>query len=154
MELVDLFRASPEKIQAMVEGLKQTANQLGLPFGPRTKTYNSRLAQEMGLWAESLKRGTEFHQAAFHAYFVDGLNLALPDVLLELARQAGLPVQDAEKVMQDRSYARAVDEDWNAARQLGVRAVPTFIIGERTLVGARSYQELSDMAALAGAEGK
>jgi predicted DsbA family dithiol-disulfide isomerase len=154
MLLADLFRTSPEKIQAMVEGLKQTANQLGLPFGPRTKTYNSRLAQELGLWAESLDRGSEFHRAAFQAYFVDGLNLAQPDVLLALARQAGLSAQEAEQVLLDRSYAPAVDEDWNAARQLGVRAVPTFIMGERALVGARSYQELSDLAALAGAEAK
>ncbi len=154
MLLEDLFRTSQEKIQAMVEGLKQTANQLGLPFGPRTRTYNSRLAQELGLWAESENCGTAFHHAAFQAYFVDGLNLAKPDVLLEMAGKVGLPLQDAEKVLQDRSYAPAVDEDWNAARQLGVRAVPTFIIGERALVGARSYQELSDMAALAGAEAK
>ena len=71
-----------------------------------------------------------------------------------MAGKVGLPLQDAEKVLQDRSYAPAVDEDWNAARQLGVRAVPTLIIGGRALVGARSYQELSDMAALAGAEAK
>jgi hypothetical protein len=36
--------------------LKKVAEELGLPFGERKKTYNSRLAQELGKWAKiSLK---------------------------------------------------------------------------------------------------
>lgn len=149
--LEDLFRTSSEKIQTMVEGLQHTASQLGLDFGTRTRTYNSRLAQELGCWAEEMGRGSDFHHAAFRAYFVDGRNLADHDVLLGLVRQVGLPEGDAQNILVDRAYAPAVDADWQLSRQLGVRAVPTFMIDGQALVGARSYRELSDMVTLAGA---
>ncbi len=72
-------------IDQVMAGLKQKATELGLPFGDRKRTYNSRLAQELGLWAESKDRGDAFHMAAFKAYFVDGKNLAQKEVLVDLA---------------------------------------------------------------------
>ncbi len=73
----------------MMAHLKQKAAELGLPFGDRKKTYNSRLAQELGLWAQSKGQGEAFHMAAFEAYFVDGKNLAQRDVLVDLASSGG-----------------------------------------------------------------
>ena len=74
--LEQLFANSHIDIELMMRHLKKTAADLGLPFGKREKTYNSRLAQELGLWAESKNKGDEFHAAAFRAYFVDGKNIA------------------------------------------------------------------------------
>jgi predicted DsbA family dithiol-disulfide isomerase len=136
----------------MIEHLKTTAESLGLPFGPRTTTYNSRLAQELGLWAEDKGCGTPFHLAAFKAYFVDGLNLAKQAVLLDLVREVGLPVTEAEKVLTDRSYRQAVDRDWDESRLRGITAVPTFIMGQHKLVGAQQYESLSDLVTQYGAE--
>ncbi len=75
----------------MIDHLRITAEELGLPFGPRNKTYNSRLAQELGLWAEDQGKGEPFHMAAFHAYFADGLNLAKMPVLLEARARCRTP---------------------------------------------------------------
>jgi predicted DsbA family dithiol-disulfide isomerase len=108
-------------------------------------TYNSRLAQELGLWAEDQGKGDAFHAAAFRAYFADGQNLALPDVLLEISNHVGLPVDEAEAVLNTRTYASAVDEDWDLARQKQVTAVPTFIMGINKLVGAQPYEALVQM---------
>lgn len=135
----------------MVEKLRLTAAELGLPFGPRTKTYNSRLAQELGLWAEDQGQGTSFHMAAFRAYFVDGLNLAKHSVLLDLVRQVGLQVADAEAVLTDRTYAAKVDKDWEDSRFMGITAVPTFVMGQHKLVGAQSLESLSELVTLYGA---
>jgi predicted DsbA family dithiol-disulfide isomerase len=41
-----------------------------------------------------------------------------------------------------RSFKDAVDEDWRRCAQLGVNAVPTFVIGDYGLVGAQPYEEL------------
>jgi predicted DsbA family dithiol-disulfide isomerase len=135
----------------MIENLHLKAKELGLPFGPRTKTYNSRLAQELGLWAEKMGKGTPFHMAAFRAYFVDGLNLAKHPVLLELAKSVGLPVDEAEEVLTKRTYAAHVDKDWQDSRFLGVTAVPTFIMGRHKLVGAQSFENLSQLVTINGA---
>ena len=135
----------------MVAGLKQTAAHLGLPFGDRTKTYNSRLAQEIGLWAEDLNKGDAFHQAAFKSYFVDGENLADRQVLLSLVAKADLPESEAGLVLDTRSYAGKVDSHWREARELGINAVPSFLMGVNRIVGAQSYEALSDLVMMAGA---
>lgn len=145
MLLEDLFHAEPEQIKRMVNQLKLTASQLGLPFGDRTKTYNSRLAQELGLWAEEMGCGDEYHIAAFRAYFAIGLNLAEKRVLLDLAGSCGLSVEAATEVLRSRSHAAAVDRDWEVSRQQQVTAVPTFILNGSTLVGAQPYMALQGL---------
>ncbi len=75
--------------------LKRVTRELGLPFGERTKTYNSRLAQELGKWAESKGMGDPFHAAVFRAYFVDGKNIGDPEALLDWPRPSGFPAAAA-----------------------------------------------------------
>jgi predicted DsbA family dithiol-disulfide isomerase len=125
--------------------LKQVASGLGLPFGHRKMTYNSRLAQEIGKWAESRDKGHEFHNAAFRAYFVDGRNIGKADVLAELAESVDLNGKDALKVIQDRTYREAVDLDWKRSHELRVNAVPTFLFNNQFLVGAQKYAELEKL---------
>lgn len=134
--------------------LRATAAELGLPFGERDRTYNSRLAQELGLWATDRGRGEAFHRAAFAAYFARGKNLAKLPVLLELAEEAGLPAAEAEEVVRRRSYREKVDQDWDAARFHGITAVPTFLLGRHRLVGAQSYETLAALVASYGIAGK
>jgi predicted DsbA family dithiol-disulfide isomerase len=129
----------------MIGHLRTTAEELGLPFGARNKTYNSRLAQELGLWAEDQGMGEPFHMAAFHAYFVDGLNLAKIPVLLELARKVGLPENEAKEILTNRSYKEHVDQDWADSRFKAINAVPTFIMQQHKLVGAQSYDALVEL---------
>jgi len=150
MLLEDLFNAGPEKITAMVSHLRQTADQLGLEFGARNKTFNSRLAQELGLWAEEQGKGEQFHTAAFRSYFVHGKNLASQEVLLELAREAELSDSDAQDVLNRRSHSGKVDAHWQEARSLGITAVPSFLMGLNRVVGAQSYEILADLVTMAG----
>ncbi len=51
--LEDLFAGQPVDIDQVMARLKAVARELGLPFGDRAMTYNSRLAQELGHWAET-----------------------------------------------------------------------------------------------------
>jgi len=112
-------------VEKMLARLREKASELGLPFGERKKTYNSRLAQELGLWAESKGKGELFHKAAFHAYFADGKNIAEIPVLVELAASVGLTAEEAAEVLSKRVLKLAVDEDWKLARMMGITAVPT-----------------------------
>ena len=69
----------------------------GLPYGQRTMTYNSRLAQELAKWAERQDGGTAIHDAMYRAYFIDGLNIAQIDSLMPVVRKLGLPEDEVEK---------------------------------------------------------
>jgi len=122
-------------IPAMLARLKQVADSLGLPFDERTHTYNSRRAQELGKWAEQQGAGEAFHQAVYHAYFAQGLNIAQPEILLGIVEELGLATQDAAEVLHQQIYAAAVDADWQRAQELGITAVPTAVYEKRKLVG-------------------
>ena len=126
----------------MMLRLKKVAEELGLPLGERKKTYNSRLAQELGKWAESKGKGDEFHDAVFRAYFVDGKNIGKEEELIVLAGSVGLPAEEAKKVLQSRTFRDAVDSDWARSHQMGITAVPTFLIDKETVVGAQPYEVL------------
>jgi len=123
--LEELFSGRDIDIPSMLEHLKRVAADCGLLFGTRTKTYNSRRAQELGKWAESLNKGEEFRLAVFKAYFADGLNIAQIPVLVELAKSVGL--KGAEEVLSDGTFKEAMDHDWRYSRTCGITAVPTFV---------------------------
>ncbi len=125
--------------------LKQVASGLGLPFGERERTYNSRLAQELGKWAESKGKGYEFHNAIFQAYFVYGQNIGKINVLVEIAESVNLNGKDAQKILQDRVYKEAVDLDWKRSYELRITAVPTFLFNHQVLVGAQKYEALENL---------
>ena len=123
----------------MIAHLHQTADGFNLPMGNLERVYNSRKAQEMGLWAQSKGRGPQFHQAMFQAYFADGQNIARVPVLLNVAASAGLSRREAKSVIETGAFAAAVDADWAVSREKGIRVAPTFVMGAARLVGAKPY---------------
>ena len=142
MTLEELFAGRNYDIAKSKLKLKQMADELGLPLGPREKTYNSRLAQELAKWAESQEKGDAYHEAVFHAYFVDGKNIAKADELVSLARSIGLPEKEAKSVLESRRYKEAVNADWSRSHELGITGVPTFVIGNQATVGFQPYEAL------------
>jgi len=139
MDLAELFAGREAMIRDMQARLLQIAAAEGLPLTARTRTCNSRLAQELGKWAESRGKGDAFRRAVYHAYFVDGVNIGLKEEMLQIAAAAGLPPEEARAVLAARSFARAVDADWQRAGELGITAVPTHLCAGRKLTGFSSY---------------
>ncbi|BCS96376.1 hypothetical protein DSLASN_20080 [Desulfoluna limicola] len=142
MPLSRLFGRSDLEMDLMVQKIQQTASQLGLPFGSVRTIYNSRLAQEVGLWAETQGKGEEFHMAAFQAYLVHKLNFAETEVLLSLVESVGLSREKALAVIEKRSFSDAVDRDWKLSRSLGITAIPTLVYEKRQLTGAHPYDQM------------
>jgi predicted DsbA family dithiol-disulfide isomerase len=105
-------------------------------------TYNSRLAQELGAWADTQPGGEAIHDALFRAYFVDARDISDPEVLVEIAQSVGLPAEKAREVIEKRTHKDAIDADWQKSHQYGVTGVPTFVIGSNGVVGAQPYEAL------------
>jgi predicted DsbA family dithiol-disulfide isomerase len=107
-------------------------------------TFNSRLAQELGKWAEQMGRGQAFHDAVFRAYFSDGCNIAEINILVDIATSLGLDATEAHDVIAARTFKEAVDTDWARAYEFRVTAVPTFLMNGHALVGAQTFNALTD----------
>jgi len=151
--LTDLFagrsEAEMEARQAQMKGLME---QEGLPYGRRTHTYNSRLAQEIGAWSDTQDGGEAIHDALYRAYFVDTKNIGDLEVLLEIVAAVGLDVAAARKVLEERSFKEAVDQDWQKSHQYGVTGVPTFVAAGHGVVGAQPYETLEKFLESVGVE--
>jgi len=147
--LEDLFAGRGYDIPKMQAQMRARMEAEGLPYGTRTMTYNSRLAQELGAWADSQPGGEAIHDALFRAYFVEARNIGDPEVLVEIAQSVGLPADEARAVLEQRSHKDAIDADWNKSRQYGVSGVPTFVAGGHGVVGAQPYEALEELVKLA-----
>jgi predicted DsbA family dithiol-disulfide isomerase len=151
--LEDLFAGRNYDIEASYQRMKGLMDAEGLPYSRRTHTYNSRLAQEIGKWAaaEHPDQAETVNNGFYHAYFVDGRNLAEDEVILDVVRAAGLPEDAAKTVLSERTYKDAVDADWAKSHQYGVTGVPTYVCNGYGVVGAQPYETLEKFMEQVGA---
>ena len=138
-----MFAGRRVNIPEMLERLEQTARSLGLPFGERRMSFNSRRAQEAAKWSESHGKADAFHNAVFRAYFADGKNLHEIETLAAAAESVGLKGEDLPEVLRSKTFKAAVDQDWLRSHHLAITAVPTFRMNGETLVGAQPYEQLA-----------
>ena len=129
-------------IAPMKQRMKGLMQEAGLPYGERTHTYNSRLAQELGKWADTQAGGEAIHDKLYRAYFVDNTNISDIEQLVAVAEAAGLDGKQARAVLESRSFKDEVDADWQRSRQYGITGVPTFFANDLVVVGCQPYETL------------
>ncbi len=151
MSLEELFAGRGYDMEAMYQRMKGLMEEEGLPYSRRTHTYNSRLAQELGTWAETQAGGGAIHAALYKAYFVDGVNIGEREVLVRIAGSVGLPEDEARAVLADRTFKAHVDADWEKSRAYEVTGVPSFVVQGMIMVGAQPYERLVKLVEKAGA---
>ena len=143
--LEEMFSGRGYDIPKMQAQMRARMAAEGLPYGDRSMTYNSRLAQELGAWADSQPGGEAIHDALFRAYFVDARDISDPEVLVEIAHAVGLSADGARQVIEKRTHQSAIDADWEKSRRYGVTGVPTFVAGKHGVVGAQPYEALEKL---------
>ena len=149
--MAELYAGRNVDPEAMYQRMKGLMDAEGLPYGRRTHTYNSRLAQELGKWADAQPGGQAIHDALYRAYFVDARNIGDPETLVEIAQAVGLSGDEARAVLAERRFKDAVDADWAKSRAYGVTGVPTFVAARYGVVGAQPYEVLEQLLDKAGA---
>ena len=73
-------------------------------------------------------------EAMLKAFFVDGVDLTDTETLVGIAAGAGLDRKDAEAAVADEALRKAVSEEEDKARAMGVNGVPFFIFNNRLAV--------------------
>ena len=145
-----MFAGRGVDLSAMHQRMADLMRAEGLPYRARTQTYNSRLAQELGKWADT-RRVDAIHDVLYRAYFVENRNIADIEELVPLAKSVGLPSDEARDVLAERRFKKAVDADWAKSQQYGITAVPAFVSGGRGVIGAQPYEALEQLVSAAGA---
>jgi predicted DsbA family dithiol-disulfide isomerase len=149
--MAELYAGRNIDPEAMYARMKKLMDAEGLPYGRRTHSYNSRLAQELGKWADTQPGGEAIHDALYRAYFVESRNIGDPGILVEIAQSVGLSGEEARAVLSERRFKDAVDADWAKSHAYGVTGVPTFVAARYGVVGAQPYEVLEQLLDKAGA---
>src|ERR1700730_13690548 len=109
--MAELYAGRNVAPEAMYQRMKGLMDAEGLPYGRRTHTYNSRLAQELGKWADTQPGGEAIHDRLYKACLGGARNIGAPDFLVEIAHSVGLPADEARAVLDERRFKEAVDAD-------------------------------------------
>ena len=141
-KISDLFRGRDIDLEAMHERMSAEMAAENLPYGKRTHTYNSRLAQELGKWGDTTEHGDALHNALYRAYFVQGRDISNTDELVAIATETGLDPKTARQVLEERQFSAAIDADWQKSHEFGVTGVPTFAVMGMGVPGAQPYEVL------------
>jgi predicted DsbA family dithiol-disulfide isomerase len=127
------FGRSGTEVYARVSEAGKTA---GIDFAfDRIERQPNTLAPHslISLAAEHGKQD-EVVDALFHAYFLDGRDLTDATTLTDVATGAGLPRGAVEACLADEQARRAVANEDEQAREMGVSGVPFFIFNGRYAV--------------------
>jgi predicted DsbA family dithiol-disulfide isomerase len=111
------------------------------PVQPR-----SRLAHEAAKWADKHGRFEEYHLALFRAFFEFGKDIGNIEILKELASDLKLDGSSLHVSLKNSDYTAMVLADEDEARQVGVRAVPAFVVnGKVQAAGVQSARRLHEL---------
>lgn len=138
----------PEQWRQMMANLARMARGEDIALAERQITTNSRRAL---LLAEAAKEEGEevfraLNEGIFDAFFCKGRNIGDTPVLRALAANAGVRPETVDRAWTAPVYEERLRENRKAAARLAVSGVPTFLVGDRLLVGAVSTASLLEAA--------
>ena len=130
-----LIRREDPLWQRRWEQASSLASQRGLSLHPPALVPWSRKAHELALHAREKDLFPQVHSALFDAYLVQGRDIGRVDVLVQVAGEAGMDAQEARIVLGVDRHAAALDGLRGDAERLGVRGVPTLLVGGERIEG-------------------
>jgi predicted DsbA family dithiol-disulfide isomerase len=145
LTLEELFTGRPVDIEEMKTRWREAARDVNLSLADPKKVCNTRLAQELGKWAELQRKGDEYHTPVCRAFFPYGKDIGNIPELADLVKSLGLSDREAQKVLETRAFAKAVEADWSRSHEMGVRSVPTFVVNRRGVSGGQPYLVLKQL---------
>ncbi|HED17920.1 MAG TPA: DsbA family protein [Gammaproteobacteria bacterium] len=137
-----------ETWQRMMATLREMAEEENLSLLDHGFTTNSQSALLLAEAAKYVDRDVFYHlhNRLFEAYFSEGQNIGERDCLCRLALDAGMNAEQIEAAWQDGAVATRLQHYQKAAHDLGVKATPTYFIGEQRLDGAVPVEQLVQAA--------
>jgi len=145
----------PEKIAAIHARLEEAGQEEGLSFAfdKITRSPNTLDAHRLIRWAQPIGKQSDIVERLFNLYFVEGQDIGDRNVLIDVARQAGLDVDLITRLFVECVDIVPVQEEISTAARMGISGVPFFIFGGKYAVsGAQPVDALVGVIWKAGSE--
>ena len=147
------YRVDAEGGLRMIEQQQRAAEAAGLEFNwrdaRRGNTFDAHRLIQLGT-----ARGCAdaVQERLMRAYFTEGAAIGDRDALARLAVEAGLDAAEARSLLAGDAFAAEVRADERRAGELGIGAVPHFVIDDHAVIsGAASVDEFSRVLLAAAA---
>ena len=151
MDLATKF-GGKERVAAMHARLLEFAKGFGITdMKMRQRSPNTRRALAIAEFARDQEKLEPWRQIAMDAHWRRGLDLESEADLRGLAAEAGLDPDAAIAASDDARFLSRIDRKRADAEDLGVTGIPTFVIGNRGVVGCQPYEVLAEFVESKGA---
>ena len=133
-----------EKAIKVYSQIAQHAQDAGLEinFEAMDRTPNTLDAHRLIHWAGIEGRQTAVVSALFAAYFREGRDIGGHDVLADIADGCGVEASVVQRLLKSESDEQEIRDRDVSAREMGVSAVPTFIVASQHAVPGAQPTEL------------
>ncbi len=126
----------------MISQVAQIGKEAGIDFNFEkaliTNTFNAHRLLHL---AKKHNKSNEMEEALFIAHFIDGKNVADPEVLITLAESLGIETKEAQQAVTSDQLDNEVNQDILEARDNGVSGVPFFVLnGKYAVSGAQPVE--------------
>ena len=82
----------------------------------------------------------DFHKAVFKAFWEEGRNIGVDDVLKDIFEECGMDWEEYESTGGGEQYRPTVANQLMQARAYGISGVPAFILDRYLISGAQPYE--------------
>jgi len=141
--LAKKYGTQPQQAQLRIDQMVAVAAKDGLEFRfDRIRPGNTFDAHRLLHLAHERGVQDAVKERMLRAYMTEGQAIGDPEVLLALAREAGLDEREARELLDGDRYAAEVRADEALARELGISGVPFFVLGGRLGVSGAQPAEV------------
>ena len=126
--------------------LGDAATEAGLTMRRAPITPNTRLAFEASEFAKDEGLFEQFHDVCYEAFWEEGVNLGDLSVLQMLGERVGLDAQKMKDSLDTAKYTAQAVTQYEEALGLGIRGIPSFIMGKYLFSGAQPYEVFKNVA--------
>jgi len=141
------YGMSPAQLEAAHSRISSMGREVGIEYHfDKVRSSNTFDAHQLVHHARAAggeEKANDMIDRLFRANFHDGLRVGTRDVLLRIAKEAGLDEADTAAALDAERYGEQVRADEAKARSLGVSGVPFFLVdGKHRVEGAQSVDAL------------
>jgi predicted DsbA family dithiol-disulfide isomerase len=142
------YGITPEQIAQNQAAIRERGAAVGFAFGTRARIWNTFDAHRLLHWAglQSAEAQRALKHALLKAYHGDGRNPGEHAVLLEVAAQCGLDVDEARAVLAEGRHADEVREAESFWQQAGIHSVPSVVVNRKHLIQGGQPPEVFEQA--------
>ena len=138
--LLDKLLFPMEYLEMVMTNVKRLADEDGITLKFSDKLPNSRLALYISEFMRKKGKFDEFHELVFDKYWKEGEDIGDLSLLLELSESIGLNRNEILNFIKSDEPLNMLRKTQLELRRYGINGVPTFIIGDRIIVGVQPYE--------------